>query len=100
MRDSLMRGGIRLIDRLMGPESKPARLRLSRSDQSTSTPQDDAAESQLSEPDGVERDVGTAALDRGMLMGAGTQQFPAAFSPSMTGGELLSDAQIMLRAKA
>jgi RNA polymerase sigma-70 factor (ECF subfamily) len=53
---------------------------------------------QLSGPDGVETNVSTAALDRGMLMAATTPQPSSAFSPAVVGGEP-SDAEIMLRAK-
>lgn len=55
---------------------------------------------QLSGEDGVETDVGTAALDRGMLMGALAPQASSGFSPSFAGGETLTDAEVMLRAKA
>jgi RNA polymerase sigma-70 factor (ECF subfamily) len=48
--------------------------------------------------DGVETNVSTAALDRGMLMAATTPQGSAAFST--LGVESPSDAEIMLRAKA
>ncbi len=52
---------------------------------------------QLSTPDGVELDVGTAALDSGMLMAA-TATPPV--SGVVAGAEADSDAQMMLRVKA
>jgi RNA polymerase sigma-70 factor, ECF subfamily len=54
---------------------------------------------QLSGDNGVETDVSTAAIDRGMLMAA-TPQPSAAFSPALVGYSGLSDADVMLRAKA
>lgn len=61
---------------------------------------EDPENAQLSGKDGVETDVSTAALDRGMLIGAPASQASPAFSPGFAGGEALSDADIMLRAKA
>ena len=55
---------------------------------------------QLSGEDGVEIDVSTAALDRGMLLAATTPQPTPGFSSTMAGAETLSDAEIMLKAKA
>ena len=84
----------------MGSESHSGRQKLTHSEESTSGRMEDSEESQLSSPDGVETDVSTAALDRGMLMAAGAPQYQAAFSPAMAGGGSISDAEIMLRAKA
>jgi len=53
---------------------------------------------QLPDGDGVDKDVSTAALDRGMLMAATTPQSSASFTAG-SGGEETSDAQIMLRVK-
>ncbi len=72
---------------------------LSPTDQGTSAPSEDHRASQLSGVDGVETDVSTAALDRGLLMGAMTPSASSAFSPSVAGAET-SDAEVMLRAKA
>jgi RNA polymerase sigma-70 factor (ECF subfamily) len=69
---------------------------LSSSDEGTSTPSEARKTAQLPAPDGVETDVSTAALDRGMLMAAGSHA-SGAFSPV---GGLDSDAEVMLRAKA
>ena len=84
----------------MAFESKPARPSLTNSEQGTSNPADESSETQLPDGDGVDKDVSTAAFDRGMLMAAATPQVPGAFSPAMAGGESLSDAEVMLRAKA
>jgi RNA polymerase sigma-70 factor (ECF subfamily) len=84
----------------MAFESKPTRPSLTNSEQGTSNPADESSETQLPDGDGVDKDVSTAAFDRGMLMAAATPQVPGAFSPAMAGGESLSDAEVMLRAKA
>jgi RNA polymerase sigma-70 factor, ECF subfamily len=84
----------------MTPDSKPARLPLSQSLQSTSPEVLPSAEVQLSTPGGVEISVSTAALDGGMLMAATTTQSSAAFTPAASGGGAPSDAEIMLRVKA
>ena len=55
------------------------------------------AAAQLSASDGVETDVSTATLDRGMLMAAAAT--PGSFAP-MFGQGSLSDADIMLRVKS
>ena len=84
----------------MAFESKPTRPPLSNSKDWTSGPPEENPAAQLSDSNGVETDVSTAALDRGMLMAATTSPRPGAFSPVIAGGEPLSDAQVMLRAKA
>src|SRR3984885_3611697 len=56
--------------------------------------------SQLSAPDGVETDVGTVAMDRGLLMGGLASRVPAGLTPNLVGSEGLSDADVMLRVKA
>src|SRR5579871_1208839 len=77
-------------------ESKPKRRPVSLSFEETSEPSSDPIAAQLSSPDGVETDVSTAALDRGMLMAASTPPLSAVFA----GPESQSDAEIMLRVKA
>jgi RNA polymerase sigma-70 factor, ECF subfamily len=77
----------------------PSKHPLSPSEPTSSSDSAGREETQLSEDAGVDTDVSTAALDRGMLMG-GTAQMPSAFSPAFAGGETPSDAEIMLRAKA
>jgi RNA polymerase sigma-70 factor, ECF subfamily len=83
----------------MGFESKPTRPDVSTSQQKTSIGPQDSGEAQLSGPDGVETDVSTAALNRGMLMGATASPGPGAFS-LMTAEGSFSDADVMLRVKA
>jgi RNA polymerase sigma-70 factor, ECF subfamily len=75
----------------MAFEFKPARPPLSISKQKTSSPPDDAGDAQLSDNNGVETDVSTAALDTGMLMAAPPQ------AAAVAGPD--SDAAVMLRAK-
>ena len=84
----------------MAFESKPTRPSLTDSEQGTSNPSNESPETQLPNGDWVDKDVSTAAFDRGMLMAAASPQAPGAFSPALAGGEPLSDAEVMLRAKA
>jgi RNA polymerase sigma-70 factor (ECF subfamily) len=79
-------------------DSKPTRPTATGSDKKTSGRPEDQKSLQLSATNGVSTDVSTAALDRGMLMAASTAS--ASFSPAFAGGASLSDAEIMLRAKA
>src|SRR5450432_1187677 len=80
----------------MAFESKPAQPSLSHSNQKTSNPPDSPNGAQLSDNNGVDTGVSTAALDRSMLV-AGTPQ-PAGLSQAIAGAE--SDAAVMLRVKA
>ncbi len=83
----------------MAFESKPTKSSVSGSPATSSAvPQDDEIV-QLSANDGVETDVSTAALDRGLLMAANAPQPTPGFSPALAGADGLSDAEIMLRAK-
>jgi len=84
----------------MHSKQNPAKRLVSPSASSGSSVPEDPENAQLSGKDGVETDVSTAALDRGMLIGAPASQASPAFSPGFAGGEALSDADIMLRAKA
>jgi len=83
----------------MPSDSKSSRSPASLSKQKAFKAPESDSEVQLSGEDGVETDVSTAALDRGMLMAA-RPQAPSAFSPAFAGGGSLTDAEIMLRAKA
>jgi RNA polymerase sigma-70 factor, ECF subfamily len=85
---------------LMDFKPNPVRRPVSPSTATGSRVPEDPGEAQLSGEHGVEADVGTAALDRGMLMGAGAPQASSGFQPAFAGGEPISDADIMLRAKA
>src|SRR5258708_38785649 len=84
----------------MAFQPKPAGGSLSPSSAGTSPASPNSAETQLSDSDGVETGVSTAALDRGMLMAATTPQEGAGLSTRRIGGEAVSDAEIMLRVKA
>jgi len=83
----------------MAPDQQPSRIPLTPSSTGTSAPSSIPAKAQLPGSNGVQPNVSTAALDRGMLMAA-TTQASAAFSSARAGGEPPSDAEIMLRAKA
>jgi RNA polymerase sigma-70 factor (ECF subfamily) len=85
---------------LMTSEINPTEPSLSSSRQKTSITSASEKKSQLPGVEGVNTDVSTAALDRGMLMAGSTPPAPARFSPAMAGAESLSDADVMLRAKA
>lgn len=77
-------------------EPKPRRRPVSPYDASTSSRTEEDEITQLSTPDGVELDVGTAALNTGILMATTA-------TPPISGavaGEVDSDAQMMLRVKA
>jgi RNA polymerase sigma-70 factor (ECF subfamily) len=80
----------------MTPEQKPGRNSVSPTAASTSTCQQKPQVVQLSSSDGVELDVGTVALDSGMLVAARATS-PI---PGVAVGETDSDAQVMLRVKA
>jgi RNA polymerase sigma-70 factor (ECF subfamily) len=82
----------------MMSEPKPPRPSVSISSQGTSSDSEDARGPQLSNPDGVQTDVSTAALDRAMLLAA-TPQVPSVVTAG-TGTNLQSDADVMLRVKA
>ena len=79
-------------------EPKPPRPPVSISSQGTSGDSEDARRPQLSNPDGVQADVSTAALDRALLSGA-TPQVPTVFAAG-AGPDSQSDADIMLRVRA
>jgi RNA polymerase sigma-70 factor (ECF subfamily) len=82
----------------MAFESKPNRANVIRSKQNTSGDSEDADPAQLSSAYGVETDVSTAAMHRGMLMGANASPAPGVLSP-MLADSSVSDADIMLRVK-
>ena len=81
----------------MAFESKSDKGPPNDSTQRTSERSWEEAAAQLSASDGVETDVSTATLDRGMLMAAAAT--PGSFAP-MFGQGSLSDADIMLRVKS
>ena len=81
-------------------ESKSTGPTLSASKQGNFLSSTDPNTVQLSDKNRVETDVSTAAIDRGMLMAATSPLPKGGFSPALAGAEGLSDAEIMLRAKA
>lgn len=81
----------------MKPDSKTKRTSITVSESETSDPILEATNAQLSNQDGVEIGVSTAALDQGMLMAASTPPVPAFFGAD---AESPSDAEFMLRVKA
>jgi RNA polymerase sigma-70 factor, ECF subfamily len=86
---------ISLCQPSMALEQKPGRRSVSSCDTGTSGRTEDSEIAQLSTSDRVELDVGTAALDSGMLM--------ATPAPPLAGtvvADTDSDAQVMLRVKA
>jgi RNA polymerase sigma-70 factor, ECF subfamily len=84
----------------MAFRSKPSKDSLSSSTRSTSDQSSDLEKTQLSGQDGVDIDVSTAALDRGMLVGAGRPPLATGVPTAVTQSETLTDADIMLRVKA
>ena len=78
-------------------EPKPAHTPVSHSSRGTSGDSKDGRAAQLSDRDGVQADVSTAALDRAMLLAA-TPPIPAVYSAG-SGPESQSDADFMLRVK-
>src|SRR5947208_11600838 len=82
----------------MAFESKPNRASPIYSKESTSSGSEGVDPAQLSSSDGVETDVSTAAMHRGMLMGPSSSPAPGVFSPMLADGSV-SDADIMLRVK-
>jgi RNA polymerase sigma-70 factor, ECF subfamily len=86
----------------MALPSDPKRPAASHSGQKTSPDMPDEQDSQLSDPDGVDTDVSSVAIDRGLLaMGSvGSQSFPAAASAVEGWAVDVTDADVMLRVKA
>src|SRR5579864_2556122 len=82
--------------------SDPPRPSASPSRKGTSADPPDDKEVQLSEPDGVDTDVSTVAMDRGVLgMGSIIGAQPAADTTALMGSAAgLTDAEVMLRVKA
>jgi RNA polymerase sigma-70 factor, ECF subfamily len=80
----------------MALEQKPGSDSVSSCGTSSSARAEDLEKAQLSTPDGVELDVGTVALDSGILMAA-TATPPLAHAAI---GDADCDAQMMLRVKA
>src|ERR1700678_1651598 len=84
----------------MPGDSRLSRSRLTSSLAGTSHSSPDDENVQLSDPGGVEINVSTAAMDRGILMAAMGPQAAAGLPAAMTGSEPSTDAEVMLRVKA
>ena len=82
----------------MPSHSKGDEPPVSHSGKGTSDPSPETNPAQLSDSEGVETDVSSIAMDRGLLSMAGKQRPAGAEVPGSTEG--LSDAEIMLRVKA
>jgi RNA polymerase sigma-70 factor, ECF subfamily len=81
--------------------SDPSRPSASPSRKGTSADPPDDEEVQLSEPDGVDTDVSTVAMDRGVLGMGSIGAQPAADTTALMGSAAgLTDAEVMLRVKA
>jgi len=80
-------------------DPRPAKVTAAPSTEGTSGPDPGADEAQLSSPSGVESDVSSVAMDRGLPAMAGVPHTPFEAEASLP-GEGLSDADIMLQVKA
>jgi len=84
----------------MPTDPRPAKVTVAHSTKGTSRGDPEADEAQLSSSSGVETDVSSVAMDRGLLaMGGVPQQAPFAGEAGVSGAGL-SDADIMLQVKA
>src|SRR6476660_1645312 len=88
----------------MPTDPRPAKITAAHSTEGTSVPETNADEAQLSSSSGVESDVSSVAMDRGLLAMAEMPQAPPFEGEAAVSGEVrddaLSDAQIMLQVKA
>src|ERR1700731_2156860 len=84
----------------MTPEPKPAKVPAGHNTEGTSGAARGAEEAQLSSDKGVQSDVSSVAMDRGLLaLGGVAQPEPLEADTSLPNGGR-SDAEIMLRVKA
>ncbi len=84
----------------MPDETRPLRPNVSSSSGRTSEASSDQDKEQLSLPDGVQSNVSTAAIDRGVLMASLGPRPAGTLQPAMAGAESYTDAEVMLRVKA
>src|SRR5262249_21126900 len=88
-----------LVWKLMPFFNDPTRPSISPSPRGASEDNPDDRSEQLSEPDGVDMDVSSLAMDRGLLAIGGVSPQPAA-ETSLPGSAVgLTDADVMLRVK-
>jgi RNA polymerase sigma-70 factor, ECF subfamily len=84
----------------MPTEPRPSMAPVASSGEGTSAPRSDAKKAQLSGPGRVQSSVSSVAMDRGMLaMAPGPTRVPVEAEAALSGNGL-SDAEVMLRAKA
>jgi RNA polymerase sigma-70 factor (ECF subfamily) len=84
----------------MPTEPKPSKVPEGHSTEGTSGPGAGAAGTQLSPSGGVQSDVSSIAINRGLLAGAGVPQEAALEADAGLSGEGQTDADVMLRVKA
>jgi len=84
----------------MADEIRPPRPPVSSSASGTSGVSASEGDEQLSAPDGVQSGMGTAAIDRGVLMATAGSSPASSLQPAPVGAENFTDAEIMLRVKA
>src|SRR5260370_17184124 len=82
----------------MAPEPRPAKVPAGHSSEGTSMPVSEAAEAQLSASPGVQLNVSSVGMERGLLTMGGVSQPERADTTLPEGGR--SDAEIMLQVKA
>jgi RNA polymerase sigma-70 factor (ECF subfamily) len=84
----------------MPDQPTPVRSAVSPSSAGSSEGSVDQEREQLSSRQGVQPDVSTAAMNRGVLMAALGPRPAGTFEPAMAGAEGYTDAEVMLRVKA
>ena len=84
----------------MANDPRPSKTPLLPSVKGTSEPTPESSEAQLSTPEGVESDVSSIAIDRGLLAIGGAPSRQQVGAEATVPSEGLSDADVMLRAKA
>jgi RNA polymerase sigma-70 factor (ECF subfamily) len=84
----------------MPDEIRPPRPPVSSSASGTSGVSANEGDEQLSAPDGVQSGMGTAAIDRGILMATAGSRPASSLQPALLGAESFTDAEVMLRVKA
>src|SRR5579862_1149706 len=84
----------------MAPEPKPAKVPEANGTKGSAMPGKGIAQAQLSDPSGVETEVSSVAMDRGLLAMGGVAQPELFEADSSLPGSGRTDAEIMLQVKA
>src|ERR1017187_9968525 len=84
----------------MPNETSPRRTPVSPSSAGTSRASEEQEKEQLSSDSRVRSSVGTAAMDRGVLMAAMEPRSASGLQSAIAGAEGYTDAEVMLRVKA